>query len=126
MTKVILMFQMEKSKENALRAVCKTVGVTPIAVAYKDYGQKLGTLAGVQGFTKTKLLYTGSAFPAEMLVFSGMDSAEVDEFLAKYKKTGAAGIALKAIVTAHNVFWTADELFKELMREHMSYPLNRN
>ena len=52
------------------------------------------------------------------MVLSGMNPQQVDAFLADYKATGEQPVALKAIVTPHNVFWTADALFRELMKEH--------
>lgn len=122
MAQIVLMFQLDKTREEAVRAVCGVIGATPVVIVRKDYCQKLGTLAGVQGFKRDKTVYNGPGFPAEMLVFSGMDSEQVDEFLAEYKKTGATAIGLKAVVTAHNVFWSADELFRELLQEHMRMP----
>ena len=47
-----------------------------------------------------------------------MDSEQVDVFLVEYKKTGLPAVGLKAVMTPHNVFWTADALFRELMKEH--------
>ena len=109
MAQFILMFGLNKNKEAAV-----------VAVPRKDYSQKLGTLAKVQGFSRDKTVYSGPDFPAEMLIFSGMNSAQVDEFLAEYKKQGVPAIGLKAIVTPNNVFWTPEALFKELLKEHMS------
>ncbi|MDD7669048.1 MAG: DUF3783 domain-containing protein, partial [Agathobacter sp.] len=65
-----------------------------------------------------KKQYDGPDFATEMMVFSGMNPQQVDAFLAEYKATGGQPVALKAIVTPHNVFWTADALFRELMKEH--------
>lgn len=48
-----------------------------------------------------------------------MNSDQVDAFLAEYKKTGVEPIALKAVVTDQNIFWTADRMQKELLREHL-------
>lgn len=122
MAQFILMFGLNKDKEAAVRAAGSAIGATVVAVPRKDYSQKLGTLANVQGFLRDKTVYSGPDFPAEMLVFSGMNSAQVDTFLAEYKKQCVPAIGLKAIVTPHNVFWTAEALFKELLREHMSMP----
>lgn len=122
MAQFILMFGLDQNKEAAVRTVAATIGATVVAVPRKDYSQKLGTLAKVQGFSRDKTAYTGPDFPAEMLVFSGMNSAQVDMFLAEYKKQGVPAIKLKAIVTPHNVFWTAEALFKELLQEHLRMP----
>ena len=65
--------------------------------------------------------YTGPDFPTEMLVFSGMDSEMIDTFLDQYKKASIPPIGLKAIITQHNIFWTAEELYKELFKEHSKF-----
>lgn len=119
MAQFILMFGLDKKKEAAVRSAATVIGATVVDVPRKDYSQKLGALAKVQGFSREKIVYNGLDFPAEMLVFSGMNSTQVDAFLAEYKKQGVPAIGLKAIVTPHNVFWTPEALFKELLREHM-------
>lgn len=119
MAQFILMFGLDKKKEVAVRSAATVIGATVVDVPRKDYSQKLGALAKVQGFSQEKTVYNGPDFQAEMLVFSGMNSAQVDAFLAEYKKQGVPAIGLKAIVTQHNVFWTPEALFKELLREHM-------
>lgn len=120
MAQFILMFGLNSNKEAAVRSAAAAIGAAAVVVPRRDYSQKLGALAQVQGFPRDKTVYNGPDFPAEMLVFSGMNSAQVDAFLAEYKKQGVPAIGLKAIVTAHNVFWTAEALFKELLKEHMS------
>lgn len=84
-----------------------------------DYGQKLGAIAGITGFKKDGSRYSGADFPAELLVFSGINSSQMDIFLAEYKKEGIEPIGCKAVVTPDNVFWSADKLFREIFREHL-------
>ena len=59
MEQFILMFGLDKDKEKAVRTVCSRIGAVPVTVERRDYSQKLGTLAGVQGFSC--LLYTSDA-----------------------------------------------------------------
>jgi hypothetical protein len=125
MSQKILGFRINREKYAALQDICRRLGIEWMDVARKDYGQKLGTLAGVKGFVRDNPCYHGSELPGEMLVFAGMNSAQVDAFLAEYKKTGLVPISLKAVVTPDNVFWSADTLFHELMREHMSFGNNK-
>ena len=75
----------------------------------------------IQGFAKEKVIYNGPDFPLEMIVFSGIDSAQIDSFLADYKQTGAQTVPLKAIITPQNIFWTVEALFKELWKEHLHF-----
>lgn len=123
MSQIILEFRLDRDKHNMLQEICVRLGIKNICVGRRDYAQKLGALAGVAGFSKDQKKYTGPEFPAEMLVFSGMNSGQVDIFLDEYKKTGLAPIGLKAVITANNVFWTAETLFQEIMREHMGLAL---
>ena len=102
-----------------VRVAAEKIGVDVTAVNRRDYGQKIGTLAEISGFHKNGKIYNGPDFAIEMLVFSGMDSQQVDAFLAEYKATGLPPVALKAIVTPYNVSWTADALLRELMKEHI-------
>lgn len=123
MSQIILEFRLDRDKHNMLQEICARLGIKNICVERRDYAQQLGALAGVAGFSKDQKKYTGPEFPAEMLVFSGMNSGHVDIFLDEYKKTGLAPIGLKAVITADNVFWTAETLFQEIMREHTGLAL---
>ena len=119
MAQTVLLFRLNQDKYAAVRKVCKILGIRILDIARKDYSQKLGSLAQIQGFSKEAKKYDGPELPAEMLVFSEMNSDQVDVFLAEYKKTGVEPIALKAVVTDQNIFWTADRMQKELLREHL-------
>lgn len=121
MAQVILTFGLEKEKLRAVRITAQRNQIQVKEISRKDYAQKLGTLAGIQGFAKEKVIYNGPDFPLEMMVFSGTDSAQIDTFLTDYKQTGAKPVPLKAIITPHNIFWTAEALFKELWKEHLSF-----
>ena len=119
MAQTVLLFRLNQDKYAAVRKICKILGIRILDIARKDYSQKLGSLAQIQGFSKEEKKYDGPELPAEMLVFSEMNSDQVDAFLAEYKKTGVEPIALKAVVTDQNIFWTADRMQKELLREHL-------
>ena len=88
MAQTILLFRINRDKYAVIQNVCRTLGIRIIDVARKDYSQKLGTLAQIQGFTREAKKYDGPEFPAEMLIFSEMNSDQVDVFLAEYKSNG--------------------------------------
>ena len=90
-TQKILLFGVAAQKVEKIKALCKNLGSR----------------------------YSGADFPAELLVFSGINSSQMDIFLAEYKKAGIEPIGCKAIVTPDNVFWSADKLFREIFREHL-------
>ena len=112
-TQKILLFSVAAQKVEKIKALCKTLGISVQQVEKSDYGQKLGAIAGITGFKKDGSRYSGADFPAELLVFSGINSLQMDIFLAEYKKAGIEPIGCKAVVTPDNVFWSADKLFRE-------------
>ena len=117
----ILLFHIEPGKTKQIEAICRPLKIQVSKIKPSSYNQKLGYLAGISGFNRENTTYTGPEFPSEMLVFSGMDSDLVDTFLAKYKEASIPPIGLKAIVTPHNVFWSAVDLYKELFKEHQQF-----
>lgn len=121
MAQIILTFGLGKEKTKVVRSIAQKNRIQIKEISRKDYNQKLGALAGIQGFAKEKVIYNGPDFPLEMMVFSGIDSAQIDSFLADYKQTGAQPVPLKAIITPQNIFWTVETLFKELWKEHLSF-----
>lgn len=121
MAQIILTFGLGKEKIKVVRSIAQKNRIQIKEISRKDYNQKLGSLAGIQGFAKEKVIYNGPDFPLEMIVFSGIDSAQIDSFLADYKQTGAQPVPLKAIITPQNIFWTVETLFKELWKEHLSF-----
>ena len=94
MAQTILLFRINRDKYAVIQNVCRTLGIRIIDVARKDYSQKLGTLAQIQGFTREAKKYDGPEFPAEMLIFSEMNSDQVDVFLAEYKNSGELAASL--------------------------------
>ena len=117
-TQVILLYHIEKTKEMQIRQLCKRLFITVKTVQRTDYSQSLGYLAGVAGFARKNAVYLGNELPAEMLVFSGMTSEQIDPFLAEYRKMGISPIACKAVITPVNIFWDAGNLAQELLKEH--------
>lgn len=124
MAQTILLFELKENKLEKLLEICNILGITTRQIQPKDYRQKMGYLAGIRGFSREHAVYSGGALPTEMLVFSGMDSDQVDSFLAAYRESELEPIALKAQLTPHNVRWTPRELFSELMKEHLAFSSN--
>lgn len=117
----ILLFHVNPNKAKQIEAICRSLKIQVTKIKPSSYSQKLGYLAGISGFNRENTTYTGPEFPSEMMIFSGMDSSLVDTFLAKYKEASIPPIGLKAIITPHNIFWSAENLYKELFKEHQSF-----
>lgn len=116
----ILLFNVNNDRQRSFERLCRSLSskVSVSAVRPSMYMQSMGYLAGITGFEKKNTSYTGADFDSEMLVFSGIDPALMDEFLESMKKAGVFPVALKAIITPTNIFWTPKQLYAELYREH--------
>lgn len=117
----ILLFHIDRKKQSQIEQLCRSMQIQAILVERHQYGESLGALARIQGMPLTHVPFQGAEFPLEMLVFSGMDSQALDLFLKKYKETQLAPIPLKAVLTPYNVFWSAEKLYGELLKEHTAF-----
>lgn len=114
---IILLFGVNIMKANQIINLCKELNHNAKIVPKSDYAKPLGALAGITG-KKGGAVYSGGDFANEMMVFAGISSEELDEFLAVYKKEGIAPIVRKAVITQSNAAWSALKLYREL-DEHM-------
>ena len=117
----ILLFHVEAGKAQRIESLCRKLGIRTSRVKLSSYSQKLGYLAGISGFRRENSSYAGAEFPSEMMVFSGMNSDMLDCFLEEYKKAFIPPIGLKAVLTPHNIFWRAEDLYRELFKEHQVF-----
>ncbi|SFG60103.1 protein of unknown function [Lachnospiraceae bacterium C7] len=114
----ILIFNISGEKNKAIHQLCKELKIEVVEVETNDYKQKIGALAHIDGFKKEVIHGTVLDIPGEMLIFSGLNSGDVDKFLAEYRAKKIEPIPLKAVVTPTNITWRANELFKEIVKEH--------
>lgn len=119
--KKILLFNIKGEKREQIEAMCEGFGISAINIAKEQYNEPLGVLAGIKGITKSNMPYRGKEFKMEMMVFYGVDSDTLDKFLKKYRETNIEPIDLKAVITFHNMFWSAKKLHGELLKEHMNF-----
>ena len=63
MAQIILTFGLGKEKIKVVRSIAQKNRIQIKEISRKDYNQKLGALAGIQGFAKEKAIYNGPDFP---------------------------------------------------------------
>ena len=114
----ILLFNVNSKKSKQIEKLCKQLGIKVTNIYPVNYSQKLGYLAGIDGFKRENIKYSGDELASEMLLFSGINSEMMDKFLTEYKKALIPPIGLKAVITMHNIFWKPTELYSELLKEH--------
>lgn len=119
--KKILLFRVGTDKQKKIKEVAEKMGIQVLLVPLKYYDEEIGALAGVMRMKIRGRKYTGPEFPSEMMVFSGIDSDELDGFLKSYRDNKIEPIGLKAVLTPSNVQWTPKYLQEELLKEHMAF-----
>lgn len=120
---LILYHIIKPDKKELVAGLCKRLGLAACEIKGSDAGQTVGMLAG----TPARIPGSGRAaskkpvpvlwYMPELIVFAGLTDVRLDEFLGEYRKAGIEPVALKAVMTQHNVNWSIYELCMELMRE---------
>lgn len=115
----VLLFHVNIFQTNQIAGICQKLQLTTKSISKDEYQKPLSVLAGIaeqSQKTKNSNLYTysGPELEHEMMVFSGMDSTDLDHFLEEYTKAGIAPIPRKAILTSSNILWTPLRLYREL------------
>ena len=107
----ILLFNMDPEKAVKIRIAAYRLGLDCLEIPPEDQGRPLGALLGLPGFERAA--DPGDGFAEEMLLMETLSSELLDAMRAS-----GASVALKAVVTEHNVGWSAAQLCRELRREH--------
>lgn len=105
-----------------LRGVLSQMGIRVKNLTSERCVQKIGYLAGMEGFAKRDVSPGYEKYAPvmgeELLVFCGLTDERLEELLANLKKAGVPKISLKAIVTETNAEWTVYQLYEQLREEH--------
>lgn len=112
----------EQKKEKQFIELCRQLGYGIRKLKNSDADLPVGTIAGVKFsrmILKSEKAPDGCKLP-EVIIFSGLSDGNLDEFLSEYKKAEIEPVALKAVVTQHNISWSIYELTRELQRERIT------
>lgn len=115
--KTILIYEMKKEKEEKVLTICRKRQITVRKVQLLEYAQSLGSLVRISKIPQNRTKDSGTLLGEEMMVFSGMDTNEIDSFLNDYKNMGISPVELKAVLTPYNIFWNSRQLYEELQKE---------
>lgn len=104
----------DEKKRLGILLLLHRLGLRPREVAPEEQGQPLGLLLGLAGYAPGG---DGERFPDEMLVMHALSRAQFNALLDGLRR-GKTPVALKAVVTEHNVAWSSAKLHRELAAEH--------
>ena len=85
--------------------------------------QTVGHLAKVKGFPARKIppFQNTPEITKDVLIMCNFTEEKLDMFLNSMKAGVVPQVALKAVLTAQNCFWTFAQLFQELEEEHRNF-----
>lgn len=99
------------------KAVFVQMGVRIKNIFPEQFSQKIGFLAGMEGYQVTQETCDGE-IDQEVLILEGFSQQRINELLYRLVRTKQPRIELKAIVTETNASWSFYELYQEILREH--------
>lgn len=108
----------DAQKLQKVRFALFKLGIAGRVVDAADFGQPVGYLCGLEGFSPAEQEDEGS-FSDEMLVLCGLSGAQLDGLLTALRRSRAV-VTLKAVVTEENASWSAKKLHDEIRQEHES------
>ncbi len=118
MKATVLYYQLSLEKEEALCEAVSLLGATARRVEKADAGQKVGTLAGVEGMDWEAEADAPKVIDAEVLVMCGFTQLQFQLLMAMFQKKKIPSVAIKAMMTPTNQDWCFAKLIGELKVEH--------
>jgi hypothetical protein len=114
----------DENKKIQLEVLALSLSISTRELKASDLKEQVGKLAGIKKVApkgETLILET-EKIPAvfsmpEIIIFSGVPNAKLDEFLYSYKNVGLTPTKLKAVVTPKNSGWSLYQLIMELSQE---------
>ena len=116
----ILIYTNNQDKKLKIEKVARSLKMQVQVMSTKDLPRNIGAIAGISkepANAHTMPIPVFYVMP-EVLIFSGLSSNRLDDFLNAYRLAKIEPIPLKAVVTLYNVNWSLFNLIEELKREN--------
>ncbi len=114
----VLLFQVRDPLRAArIRSYLQRRSIRLIEVEEGDQHRSIGELLGVPGTERLKSRCCEQVMEEEMLVMFAFQGSMMKDFLQFFRDEGLTPVALKAVATPTNIFWSAQELYDELQKE---------
>ena len=121
MKPTIYLYNLDNEIGAQIEALCAVEGIECCHVAPELYGERIGYVVGIEGFTPSNEKTDNTTLTDEMLLFKNFDQELLTTFLGKYRQAGIKTIPLKAGLTPTNIHWTSAALLAELHEEHQAF-----
>lgn len=119
MRETVLLINFQDARQlKEIKMILFSLKIKVKTVEKKEYLQKIGYLAGMKEIEATQEMYTGEELEKEMMIFSNLREAQLEQILYRIRKNGVKKVDYKAILTDTNKDWTVPQLYEELVGEH--------
>lgn len=116
---VLLYHFTDEEKESKIKTVLKRMKIKTKNISEEMLSQKVGYLVGMPSFKETISEKSIEPFDQEVMVMQGIQNKRMNEILSNFKAENIEKIALKAIVTPYNMFWSFSRLCKTIQKDHL-------
>ena len=118
----VLTYNLTGERATRIHMICLRLKLRVRAVSPEEYALPVGALAGMLPPHPTE--HSG-VFADEMLVFVNFDGAMLNRFLGEIRAARIPGVALKAVLTPTNMYWSSVQLYDEIQKEHEAMQSHR-
>lgn len=119
MRETVLYYNPKPSKKSDMvKGVLICLGIRIRNISADQVHQKVGYLAGLEGFEAEEPAGELPVIEEEVMVLQGFSDQRLNELLYTLKKAEVPKVNLKAVLTENNRSWSLYELYEELKREH--------
>ena len=119
----VLLFHVDDKKSQEIYRVAEPLGLPCLRIPESDSGKTLAVLTGRE--PDRAVFAPASPLSREMLVMDDLNPIQFRLFLDSLRLRRIS-VLLKAVVTEHNLPWTAAELHRELLAEHTAIQQAQN
>lgn len=125
MRSIVLCYNLEGTeKGKKLAGIFRLLGCELRHVQKSELLMPIGVLAGIFEDNVRQRAYIGNGFSEEMLVLH-MAGEEILDIALQMMRKEQATVALKAILTPHNMKWNSLALHEEILQEHRTMTAQR-
>ena len=113
----------QEEKRRSLEKALEHMGIAFVPITGAHFLQTVGHLAKVKGCPARKIppFQSTPEITKDVLIMCNFTEEKLDMFLNLMKNGTIPQVALKAVLTAQNCFWTFAQLFQELEEEHGNF-----
>ncbi len=106
-------------QSHAVAAFCQKENIPFQTVSAGGFGDSLGYLAGIPGFSPAESPWDQPLPQREAMIICGLEEKRVRQLLEKMNLLKLR-VELKAVMTPHNQGWPFGALLTELEKEHLA------